>query len=156
MSPSSGALSGSCCRENATFEPRGFQHKPLFFRTCMNFLKLRRSTYRVYIFLDSSNISDVSLYTGRSSPLSPRDRQRFAGTCCRYIDDGFSLLNRLQVAKGTTCLHLSAQSKLRPSLLQLECHVFGRVSKFKREKNWKHSHFILAYTSYTIIYQTII
>ena len=138
MSPSSGALSGSCCRENATFEPRGFQHKPLFFRTCMNFPKLRRSTYRVYIFLDSSNISDVSFCIqvdhGRYSPLSPRDRQRFAGTCCRYIDDGFSLLNRLQVAKGTTCLHLSAQSKLRPSLLQLECHVFGTVKKFKREK----------------------
>ena len=67
----------------------------------------------------------------------------FAGTWCRYIDDGFSLLNRLQVAKGTTCLHLSAQLKLRPSLLQLECHAFEQ-SKISNKKKLKAFPFHLA------------
>ena len=67
----------------------------------------------------------------------------FAGTWCRYIDDGFSLLNRLQVAKGTTCLHLSAQLKLRPSLLQLECHAFEQ-SKISNKTKLKAFPFHLA------------
>lgn len=78
----------------------------------------------------------------------PRAAVVFAGTC-RYIDDGFSLLNRLQVAKGTTCLHLSSPSWASFAATWVSC--------FQTRNNLKHSHipcikWLVTMDMYNILY----